>query len=195
LLFAARSVAERRKGGELLRQALGLLAKDRFDGKLNVLVVGEGTSQWSSFGLPHVTPLGFLRDERLLALAYSAADVFVLPTLADNLPNGLIESLASGTPVVTFNVGGCGEIVRPRETGYLAVAQDPADLARGIRLLLENHDLRMRMAQCCREVAEAEYALEIQASRYAELYREVLAQHRSHSRGVPITRWSGDGGW
>jgi len=109
-----------------------------------------------------------------MATIYSAADVFVLPTLAENLPNGVLESMSCGTPAVTFDVGGCREAVRHMETGYLAAYGDSGDLACGIKLLLNDRELHRRLAVRCREVAESEYSLELQAQRFLSLYRGII---------------------
>jgi glycosyltransferase involved in cell wall biosynthesis len=64
--------------------------------------------------------------------------------------------------------------VRPGLTGYLAEAQSAEDLSRGIRNLLEDGELRTKMAHHCREIAEREYANDLQASRYLKLYESML---------------------
>jgi glycosyltransferase involved in cell wall biosynthesis len=125
-----------------------------------------------------VRQLGRLSDEHLQRLAFTAADVFVFPTLADNQPLVLIEALACGTPVVSFDVGGVPEMVRHLETGYLASYKDVDDLARGIEMLLGNEELHHRMRLRCRQVAEEEYSLELQAQRYVALYEEAIEHHR-----------------
>src|SRR5204863_79339 len=81
-----------------------------------------------------------------IALSYAAADFFVLPTLAENLPNAAIESLACGTPVVSFDVGGMPDAVRHMETGYLAKLADADALAEGIRTLLMDETLRQNLS-------------------------------------------------
>jgi len=121
-----------------------------------------------------VTPMEVVNDDRLLAVVYSAADLLVFPTLAENMPNGILESMACGTPVVAFDIGGVPEVVRPMETGYLAAQKDAADLARGIDLLLEDSGLRERLGHHCREVVEAEYSLDLQTRRFQALYRDIL---------------------
>ena len=63
--------------------------------------------------------LGIIRDERLMSVVYSAADVFVIPSLMDNLPNTVLESLLCGTPVIGFPVGGILDMVQDGENGYL----------------------------------------------------------------------------
>ena len=122
----------------------------------------------------HVRQLGYVKEERLQQLALAAADVLVVPSLADNLPLILIEALACGTPIVAFEAGGVPDVVRHMETGYLARYKDVEDLAHGIQLLLGDESLRSRMGQRSRAVAEAEYSLEIQGRRYVNIYEEVL---------------------
>jgi glycosyltransferase involved in cell wall biosynthesis len=118
--------------------------------------------------------LGYMSSDRLKAIAYSAADLFVFPTRADNLPLVLQESMACGTPMVSFKVGGVPDLVRPGITGYLAEAENPQDLCRGIVELLEDEALRVSMGKNCREIAVQEYPLELQARRYVDLYQKVL---------------------
>jgi glycosyltransferase involved in cell wall biosynthesis len=111
-------------------------------------------------------------------LCYSSADVFVLPTLADNLPLTLLEALAAGTPSVAFDTGGVPEVVRHMETGYLCRYKDSEDLARGIRTLLMNANLMASMRPRCRDVATKEYAREVQARRYMEVYERAVNLRR-----------------
>ncbi len=151
VLFSAPDLADRRKGRELLDRALA-----QVDLEHQLVVHGDGQGD--------------------LARHYAAADLFVLPTLADNLPNAVIESMASGTPVVSFDVGGVGDAVRHLETGWLAPPGDAAALAKGIRTLLGDRELRERLGRRAREVAEQEYSAELEARRFAELYEELVAE-------------------
>lgn len=180
IFFSAHSVLDRRKGASFLEEALSRLA-DRGVKDVTVLVVGAHADKWEMEGQFPVKRLGEIRDDQIMAAAYAAADLFVLPTLAENLPNGILESMACGTPVVSFNVGGVPEAVRHMETGYLAAYQDVADLAKGIQLLLDDPDLRFRMSRRCREIAEQEYSLDLQARRFVHLYHDVIDRHRSAS--------------
>jgi glycosyltransferase involved in cell wall biosynthesis len=106
-----------------------------------------------------VMSLGFLESDRLKAMAYSAADVFVSPARAETFGLVLIESIACGTPVVSFRVGGVPDIVRPGLTGFLADPEDAKQLSSGIVQLLEDGPLRTRMSAHCREIAVKEYNL------------------------------------
>jgi len=109
-------------------------------------------------------------------LIYSAADVFVLPSLQDNLPNTALEALACGTPLATFRVGGIPDIVREGENGYMATPQDPAQLAnvisKTLRAVRENQQIHM----ACRKYTEENYALERVAEDYLNLYQSIMRQ-------------------
>ena len=165
VLFSAPDLEDRRKGAAVLDAAIGLLDDLDFD-----LVVAGANAQ----RLPRrARALGHL-DEQRLATAYAAADLFVLPALAENLPNAALESMASGTPVVAFDVGGIPDAVRHEETGLLAPVGDAEALAAAIRRLLEDGELRARLGQTARETAEREYPAELEARRFAELYAELL---------------------
>jgi glycosyltransferase involved in cell wall biosynthesis len=122
-----------------------------------------------------VFSLGYLNSDRLKSIAFSAADLFIFPTRADNLPLVLQESMACGTPMVSFNIGGVPDLVRPGITGYLAHPEDTQDFCDGIVKLLEDEQLRKTMSQNCRAIAVAEYSLELQAKQYINLYQQILA--------------------
>ncbi|KAM3094367.1 glycosyltransferase family 4 protein [Phormidesmis sp. 146-35] len=173
LLFVAESLQDSRKGGDLLVAALAALPASL---KTEVVLLTLGNSdglQTDSLGISSLN-LGYVRDDHQKAIAYSAADLFIFPTRADNLPLVLQESLACGTPMVSFKIGGVPEIVRPGITGYLAQAEEAEDLKNGIVQLLENSELRDRMKQNCRTIALQEYSLTHQSKRYADLYQQVL---------------------
>jgi glycosyltransferase involved in cell wall biosynthesis len=177
LLFVSLEVDAQRKGGAYLAQALDRLPAASLSG-LQVMVVGQGAEQWRTRVKAPVTAVSTINDDRLLAAAYAAADVFVLPTLAENLPNSALESLACGTPVVAFATGGVVDAVRPGQTGWLARAADTDDLARQIAIALDEDQHRSRMSRECRVVAEREYSMELQAHRFASLYDTVREARR-----------------
>lgn len=119
-------------------------------------------------------------DDRFLSFIYSSADLFVMPTLADNLPNTVMESMACGTPVVAFNVGGIPDMVQNGKTGVLVTLGDGAALAHAIRNLRQNPEQLHEMARASRAMAAGEFPLERQAKQYQELYEQILL---SASRG------------
>ncbi|HEU0046046.1 MAG TPA: glycosyltransferase family 4 protein [Nitrososphaera sp.] len=167
MLLLGDSLKNKRKGFGLLSEILiGLKDVPR----LVVISVG-GDHLPLEVNVPHVH-LGFIESERILSLVYSAADVFVVPSLQDNLPNTVLESLACGTPVVGFDVGGIPELVRPEVTGTLVPRGDIKALCGAIKNLFENPSMRVAMSANCRNIAQ-EYSLESCARRYVELYTRV----------------------
>ena len=173
LMFAAQSLTETRKGGDLLKSAL-LQLPPSLKQELVLLIMGTGGGSFSKTLEIETVSLGYLNDDHLKSQAYSASDLFLFPTRADNLPLVLQESMACGTPMVSFNIGGVSDLVRPNITGYLAPPEQAKDFARGIIQLLEDEKLREEMSKNCRRIALEEYPLELQAQRYISLYQELL---------------------
>ena len=103
-----------------------------------------------------------------------AADLYVHPSRADTFPNGVLEALACGTPVVASRVGGIPEQVRD-ETGVLVEPGDPAALAAAIESLLADPSRRERMSAAAAEDARARFSLDRQVDAYLALYVELLA--------------------
>ncbi|MCS6783553.1 MAG: glycosyltransferase, partial [Gloeomargarita sp. SKYG98] len=122
-----------------------------------------------------VLPLGYIQSDHVKAGIFGAADLFVLPTRADNLPLVLQEAMACGVPLVSFAVGGVPELVRPGVTGALAQPEDYRDLAYQIERLLTDETYRLTLAHNCRTIALQEYDLTLQVQRYRQLYQEVQA--------------------
>ncbi|NTU78059.1 MAG: glycosyltransferase [Chloroflexales bacterium] len=174
LMFAAVRLNQRSKGGDLLIKALQLLPAS-LRREMVLLLLGEQSQEIArSTDIP-VVSLGYIGNDRIKALAYAAADVYVSPTRAEAFGLTLLESMACGTPMVTFNVGGVTETVRPGETGYLARPEDAQDLCDGIVALLSDNDGRQRAGVRCREIAVAEYSLETHVQRYIDLYHQSLS--------------------
>lgn len=179
VLFAAEHLSER-KGATALARAMQILPTLRDPSDVTLLTAGAGECG-SERLVPRLRALGAVQNDEDLATAYAAADLFVLPTLADNLPNVILESMACATPVLTFDVGGCPEAVRHLQTGYVARYGDAADLARGLAQLLDDATLRERLGLRAREVACREYSTEIQARRFLDLYDQLLSNERTVS--------------
>jgi glycosyltransferase involved in cell wall biosynthesis len=172
-MFAAAKLYQFNKGGDLLLKALQTLPKSLKNDCLLLTLGDRGEGVAEAAAIPSVN-LGYIANDRLKAVAYSAADLFVLPTRAESLPLVLQESMACGTPMVSFRVGGVPDVLRPGLTGYLAEPEDVEDFRAGIVQLLEDDRLRNRMSEACRSIAIEEYSLELQAKRYLEVYRQML---------------------
>jgi len=95
---------------------------------------------------PNVRPVGFLSQD-ILPLYYSAADVFAVPTLADNLPYTVLEAMGCETPVVAFHVGGIPEEIEHGVTGYLVPPMNSNALGLALLSVLESPEKRRTMGQ------------------------------------------------
>jgi glycosyltransferase involved in cell wall biosynthesis len=128
---------------------------------------------------------GRLNDDISLSLLYAAADLFVAPSLEDNLPNTVIEALACGTPCVAFNIGGMPDPIEHQENGYLAKPFEIEDFTRGIAWVLENQQRHQKLCQMARQKIELEFSLELQVQRYLSLFAEILdRQDRDKNPGM-----------
>jgi glycosyltransferase involved in cell wall biosynthesis len=175
LMFGAEILGDLRKGADLLLKVLQGLPQS-LKSEVLVLTFGKSGDEITKAAGMEVFNLGYIGGDRMKAIAYSAADLFLFPTRADNLPLVLQESMACGTPMVSFNVGGVPDLVRSGITGYLAKPEDIQDFQDGLLELLEDIDLRTQMGQNCREIALQEYSLDLQIRRYLDLYKQMLNQ-------------------
>jgi glycosyltransferase involved in cell wall biosynthesis len=158
-----------------------LMERLRSEGMQNVELVVLGEVQRQDFNVypfqSHL--LGQLSDDVSIALAYAASDVFLSPSTADNLPNTVMEAMACGIPGVAFRVGGIPEMIDHQLNGYLAEAEVVDDLAAGVQWVLEIPQRRQVLAEQARLKARREYDHIQQASKYHELFQELVQQQWS----------------
>lgn len=166
LLFVSQSVDNQWKGFDILTSAIKQLEKDCY-----LLIVGEASG---NLDIPkEKTFTGKINDEQLMAYMYAAADVFILPTLEDNLPNTMVESLCCGTPVITFSNGGMTDYIKDYKNGIIVREHKAECLLNAINIFLENmekFDVRSRISHEGHE----NFAPRLQAKRYVELYKSIL---------------------
>jgi glycosyltransferase involved in cell wall biosynthesis len=138
--FGAVSVTSPYKGWPYLAAALQKLKQQNLQGNISVLVFGSGYSKEMDDAIPFNTIfMGYLYDELSTVLVYNAADVFVVPSIGDNQPTVVQESLACGTPVVGFTTGGIPDMIDHKKNGYLAAYKNADDLVEGIKFCLSNN--------------------------------------------------------
>jgi glycosyltransferase involved in cell wall biosynthesis len=128
------------KGWNYFRDALHILIKDyiKTEKDIEILIYGSAYNKEIADDLPFVSHFfGRLYDEYSMIMIYNCVDVFVIPSIADNFPNSILESLSCNCPVVGFNVGGIPDLVN-ENTGYLAEYKNSNDLAKGIVVVLQN---------------------------------------------------------
>ena len=119
--------------------------------------------------------LGQLHDNVSLIVLYNAANVMVVPSLQENLSNAIMESLACGTPVVAFNIGGNSDMIEHQKNGYLAQPFDTDDLAKAIEWVLNTPNYQ-QLCDNARDKVLTHFDSQIVAKQYIALYKEILAQ-------------------
>jgi len=172
ILFGAMNVDDKRKGFAYFLEALNLL-KEQLKGDANnveLLVFGKSNNETLSTLPFKVHDIGLLSDESAIAEVYSMADIFILPSLEDNLPNTVMESLSCGTPVVAFDTGGIPEMVDHKENGYLADYKSSDDLAKGIQWMFSNQAYN-EISEKARNKVMTNFTFEIVAKQYTDLYK------------------------
>jgi glycosyltransferase involved in cell wall biosynthesis len=186
ILFGAVKISDERKGFAYFIEALSILlplsvssqttAKSSVSPQKteNIEIIIFGQAQASDFeGLPFkVNILGKLSDIETIAKAYSAATVFVSPSIEDNLPNTIMESMACGTPVVGFKVGGIPEMIDHKQNGYLANYKSSEDLAEGIYWTIFKADYQELTDNSRRKVID-NYSEKVVAEKYKKLYQSL----------------------
>lgn len=173
ILFGADSVANARKGFVHLLRALEHLKVLAANDQIALATFGHhAQAAVQHLGFPTFA-FDYVDKESELALVYSMADATVIPSLEDNLPNVVLESLACGTPVVGFDVGGIPDMVGHQVNGWLAPVGDDKGLAEGMGWVMGRKKAGSRIRMKCRETALSRYNLPLQARRYRELYQSL----------------------
>jgi glycosyltransferase involved in cell wall biosynthesis len=210
ILFGALNpTTDPRKGFRHLRSALHHLALQSHHDQIEAVIFGiDKPDEDLNLKLP-TTFLGRLHDDIALVLAYSAADVMVMPSVHDNFAKTTIEAMACGTPVVGFNAKGFKDCVVHQQNGYAATCFDTVDLANGISWVLEDcikpntqgFQDEASLIQTCsqtrwqmlsknaRQTVEDKFTVTRQAKQYQALYQKLMtssenADHREF--GFPL---------
>ena len=163
---------DRRKGHTLLMKAVEVLISRRVE--FEIAIFGSADERENLFQGIRVHSLGKLKDEHALVEAYAAATVTVVPSRQENLGNVIMESLACGTPVVGFNIGGNPDMIAHQENGYLATPLDPEDLANGIVWALQEN-AHGELQDTCQHFVQEFSTYPKTAERYENLFSSILA--------------------
>ena len=181
LFGAAHGGDEPRKGFSHLQSALRVLADGGAAMRFMAVIFGASRPKEPPNPGVECIYVGNLKDDVSLAALYAAADVFVAPSIQENLSNTVMEALACGTSCVAFDIGGMPDLIEHRRNGYLARPFDAADLAEGMRWILDNDQRRQELSLRARQKVIEEFAMPVVARRHLELYRRVLetTQHQA----------------
>ncbi len=172
----AMNANDERKGFKYLAESMQILKENKanFMKDVEVLVMGKSNPEIQNQIPVKCHQLGFLSEINEIVDAYNAADLFVLPSLQDNLPNVIMEALACGTPCVGFKTGGVPEMIDHKENGFIANFKDANDLANGIYWSLENENRYIELINSARNKVLEQYSEKVVANQYLTLYNQLL---------------------
>ena len=178
LLFGSMKTTDKRKGIDYLVEACRILSKEQpeFCQQLGVVVLGKQSEQYQSlFPFPIYT-MDYVHDEKEVVNIYNAVDLYVTPSLQDNLPNTIMEAMACGVPCVGFQVGGIPEMIDHLHNGYVANYRSAKDFANGIHWTLSEGEYQSLSEEARRKVTTS-YSENAVARRYIEVYNKITGNH------------------
>lgn len=170
ILFGAMgATSNSRKGFKELSKAL----KKSTDKDIELVIFGSSEPKESQNFKFKTHYVGYIYDDISLVTLYNAVDVMIVPSLQENLSNAIMESLACGTPVVGFAIGGNSDMIVHKMTGYLAKPFDISDLSNGIEWVLKNKEYS-KLCQNAREKVLESFDSKLVAKKYINLYNDIL---------------------
>lgn len=180
VLFASQRITNENKGIQYLIEACKQLVAAHPEMKNSVGLVmlgGHAEELDGAFSLPTYS-LGYVNDTKKIVDVYNAVNVFVLPSLSENLPNTIMEAMSCGVPCVGFDVGGIPEMIDHLQNGYVARYKDAASLAEGIAWILDKDTNGAELSRRCIHKVQTAYAQQHVAKRYLEVYEEAMKGKR-----------------
>ncbi|MDP4265886.1 MAG: glycosyltransferase [Bacteroidota bacterium] len=175
ILFGAANVNDKRKGLNYFIEALNILNNRHPESVYKVELLVFGKSVGDIFNeLPYkLNNMGVMKSQKEIAEIYSVSNLFVLPSIEDNLPNTIMESLACGTAVVAFNTGGIPEMIENGVNGYLAEYKSSESLADNIYKVLFESDSEL-LCRNARDKVMSTYTESNVSNKYLDLYNEII---------------------
>ena len=177
LLFGSAKVTDKKKGINYLIEACKLIQEKHpeLSKQLGVALLGQQTEQFVSLFPFPIYNMKYVSSEKELVDIYNAVDLYVTPSLQENLPNTIMEAMACGIPCVGFNIGGIPQMIDHLHNGYVAQYKSANDLANGIHWTLTEGDYQTLSEEAHRKV-ESQYAKNIVANQYIKVYNQVTNQ-------------------
>ena len=178
ILFGSAKITDKRKGIDYFIESCKILADKHPELKeeLGVVVYGKDSEQLKPLVPFEVYPLNYISNEKELVNVYNAVDLFVTPSLEENLPNTIMEAMACGIPCVGFQVGGIPEMIDHLHNGYVADYKSADDFANGIHWTLSESEYQSLSEEACRKVATS-YSESAIAKKYIEVYNKITGDY------------------
>ena len=178
ILFGSVKITDKRKGIDYFIESCKILAEKHPElvNNLGVAVYGKESEQLKSLVPFQVYALDYISNEKELVNVYNAVDLFVTPSLEENLPNTIMEAMACGIPCVGFNVGGIPEMIDHLHNGYVADYKSAEDFANGIHWTLSESEYQSLSEEARRKVTSS-YSESTIAKKYIEVYNKIIGHH------------------
>ena len=178
LLFGSVKISDKRKGIDYLVEACKILSTKypELSKDLGVVVMGKEAEQYSTLFPFPIYSMNYVSSEKDLVDIYNAVDLYVTPSLQDNLPNTIMEAMACGTPCVGFHIGGIPEMIDHLHNGYVAEYKSAEDFANGIHWALTEGDYNTLSEEAYRKVVAC-YSEGAVAKRYIDIYNKKTGNH------------------
>ena len=178
ILFGSAKITDKRKGIDYFIESCKILAEKYPEvvKEWGVVVYGKESEQLKPLVPFEVYPLNYISSEKELVDVYNAVDLFVTPSLEENLPNTIMEAMACGIPCVGFNVGGIPEMIDHLHNGYVADYKSAEDFANGIHWALSEGEYKALSEEACRKVSSS-YSESAIAKKYIEVYNKITGEH------------------
>ena len=178
ILFGSVKVTDKRKGIDYFIECCKLLAEKHPELKeeLGVVVYGKNSEYLKPLIPFQVYALDYINNDKDLVNIYNAVDLFVTPSLEENLPTTIMEAMSCGVPCVGFNVGGIPEMIDHLHNGYVAEYKSAEDLANGIIWTLSESEYRTLSGEACRK-AISNYSESIVAKKYIDIYNKITGEY------------------
>ena len=178
ILFGSAKITDKRKGIDYFIESCKWLAEKypNLKEKIGIVVYGKNSEQLVPLLPFNVYSLSYISNEKELVNIYNAVDIYVTPSLEENLPNTIMEAMACGVPCVGFNVGGIPEMIDHLHNGYVADYKSAEDFANGICWVLTEGDYETLSEEASRKVTTC-YSEGTIAKKYIEVYNKITGNH------------------
>ena len=178
LLFGSVKISDKRKGIDYLMKACKILSTHHpdFCKDLGIVVFGKEAELYASLFPFPIYSMNYVSNDKELVNIYNAVDLYVTPSLQDNLPNTIMEAMACGVPCVGFNIGGIPEMIDHLHNGYVAEYKSAEDFANGIHWTLTEGEYEL-LSEAAYRKAVANYSEGTISKKYIEVYNKITGVH------------------
>lgn len=178
VLFCSMKISDKKKGIDYLIEACKIIRQNnpKLDKELGIVVIGQHAELFADLFPYPIYCLEYTSSEKELVNAYNAADLFINPSLQENLPNTIVEAMACGVPCVGFNVGGIPQMIDHLHNGYVAQYKSAVDLANGICWSLNEGDYES-LSEEARRKAVSTYSEQAIARLHIQIYNQITGNH------------------